>query len=196
MLLTRCINEMRLWCNETMWPYVYREPVWYDFVQITTAIMTKPQSDFEPTKTPHSSPVRARYGFFIVSSLEEGDREMKKALLCLVLFSMMTSSNGNIFSVTGLLCGEFTGHRWISRKKASDVELNVFFDLRLNKRWIKQSWSWWFETPSRPLWRRYNVQKPQPDFELTKKPHSSPCGACIVSFLEEGDREMELRRCA
>ena len=25
---------------------------------------------------------------------------------------MMTSSNGNIFRVTGHLCGEFTGHRW------------------------------------------------------------------------------------
>ena len=29
---------------------------------------------------------------------------------------MMTSSNGNIFRVTGLLCGEFTGHRWIRRQ--------------------------------------------------------------------------------
>ena len=27
---------------------------------------------------------------------------------------MMTSPNGNIFCVTGPLCGEFTGHRWIS----------------------------------------------------------------------------------
>ena len=26
---------------------------------------------------------------------------------------IMTSSNGNIFRVTGPLCGEFTGHRWI-----------------------------------------------------------------------------------
>ena len=26
---------------------------------------------------------------------------------------MITSSNGNIFHVTGPLCGEFTGHRWI-----------------------------------------------------------------------------------
>ena len=26
---------------------------------------------------------------------------------------MMTSSNGSIFHVTGALCGEFTGHRWI-----------------------------------------------------------------------------------
>ena len=36
---------------------------------------------------------------------------------------MMTSSNGNIFRVTGPLCGEFTGHRWIPRTKASDAEL-------------------------------------------------------------------------
>ena len=27
--------------------------------------------------------------------------------------AMMTSSNGNIVRVTGPLCGEFTGHRWI-----------------------------------------------------------------------------------
>ena len=45
---------------------------------------------------------------------------------------MMTSSNGNIFRVTGPLCGEFTGHRWIALTKASDVELWGFFDLRLN----------------------------------------------------------------
>ena len=31
-----------------------------------------------------------------------------------------------------------------------------FFDLRLNKRLRKQSWGWWFETPSRPLWRHCN----------------------------------------
>ena len=30
---------------------------------------------------------------------------------------MMTSSNGNIFRVTGNLCGEFTGLRWIPRIK-------------------------------------------------------------------------------
>ena len=37
--------------------------------------------------------------------------------------NMMTSSNENIFRVTGPLCGEFTGHRWIPRTKASDAEL-------------------------------------------------------------------------
>ena len=35
----------------------------------------------------------------------------------------MTSSNGNIFRVTGPLCGEFTGDRWIPRTNASDAEL-------------------------------------------------------------------------
>ena len=38
----------------------------------------------------------------------------------------MTSSNGNIFRVTGHLCGEFTGHRWVPRTKASDSELWCF----------------------------------------------------------------------
>ena len=40
--------------------------------------------------------------------------------------NMMTSSNGNIFRVTGPLCGESTGHRWIPRTKASDAELWCF----------------------------------------------------------------------
>ena len=31
--------------------------------------------------------------------------------------NMMTSSDGNIFRVTGPLCGEFTGHRWIPHVK-------------------------------------------------------------------------------
>ena len=33
------------------------------------------------------------------------------------------SSNENIFRVTGPLCGELTGHRWIPLTKASDAEL-------------------------------------------------------------------------
>ena len=38
----------------------------------------------------------------------------------------MTSSNGNIFCVTGPLCGEFTGHRWIPHTKPSDEEFRCF----------------------------------------------------------------------
>ena len=54
------------------------------------------------------------------------------------------------FRVIGPLCGEFTIHP--SKKGQS---FDVFFDLRLNKRLSKQSWDWWFETPSRhePLFK-------------------------------------------
>ena len=38
----------------------------------------------------------------------------------------VTASNGNIFRVTGHLCGEFTGRRGIPRTKASDADLWCF----------------------------------------------------------------------
>ena len=69
---------------------------------------------------------------------------------------MMTSSNGNIFRVTGLLYGEFTGHRWIPHTKASDAELDVFFGLRLNQQ-LRKLWTRrWFATLSCSLWRYRN----------------------------------------
>ena len=65
----------------------------------------------------------------------------------------MTPSNGNIFRVTGPLCGEFTGHP--SRRPAT-LSFDVFFDLCLNKRLNKQSRRRWFETPSRSFWCHRN----------------------------------------
>ena len=60
---------------------------------------------------------------------------------------MMTSSNGNIFRVTGHLYVEFTGHRWIPCTKYSCTKASyVYSDMNLNKRLSKQSWGWWFET--------------------------------------------------
>ena len=39
---------------------------------------------------------------------------------------MRMSSNENIFRVSGPLCGEFTGDRWIPLTKASDAKLWCF----------------------------------------------------------------------
>ena len=78
-----------------------------------------------------------------------------------LVFTMMTSSNGNIFRVTGHLCGEFTGPRWIPRTKASDAELWCFLWSARNKRLSKQGWSWWFETLSCSLWRHRNDLSPE-----------------------------------
>ena len=70
---------------------------------------------------------------------------------------MMTSSNGNILSVSGHLCGEFTVTGKFPTQRPVTRSFDVFFDLRVNKRLSKQSWGWWrFETPSRPLWRQSN----------------------------------------
>ena len=69
---------------------------------------------------------------------------------CTEFKSMVTSSNGCIFprywpfvrgihpsSVNSPYKGQWRG-----------ACFDVFFDLRLNKQFSKQSWDWWFETPS------------------------------------------------
>ena len=47
--------------------------------------------------------------------------------------------------------GEFAAQRPVTRS------FDVCFDLRLNNRLSKQSWGWWFETASCPLWRHCNA---------------------------------------
>ena len=46
--------------------------------------------------------------------------------------------------------GQFSVQRPVTRR------FDVLFDQRLNKRLSKQWSDWWFETPSRPLWRHCN----------------------------------------
>ena len=80
----------------------------------------------------------------------------------------MTSSNGRTFSALQSICagnspvtGVFPAQRPVTRS------FDVFFDKRLNKQW----WGWWFETPSRPLWRHCNDVKPY--MRLLRTLHSS-----------------------
>ena len=73
-----------------------------------------------------------------------------------VQLTVMTSSNRNIFRVTGHLCGEFAVSGEFPAQRPVTRSFDVFFDLRLDKRLSKQSWGRWFETPSRPLWRHCN----------------------------------------
>ena len=46
--------------------------------------------------------------------------------------------------------GEFPAQRPETRS------FDFVFDMRLNKRLSRQSWGWWFDTPSHPLWRHWN----------------------------------------
>ena len=76
---------------------------------------------------------------------------------------IMTSSNGSkdqgthpssallaICAGNSPVPGEFPAQRPVTRSFV------VFFDLRLKNRLSKQSWGWWFETLSCPLWRHCN----------------------------------------
>ena len=72
---------------------------------------------------------------------------------------MMTSSNENIFCVTGPLCREFTGPGEFPTQRPVTQSFDVFFDLYPNKRLSKQPWGWWFEMPSWSLWCQRNVHK-------------------------------------
>ena len=73
-----------------------------------------------------------------------------------VTLIMMTSSNGNIFSATGPLYGEFTGHRWIPLTKASNAELWCFIWSVSEQTLSKQSRRRWLEMPLHSLWRHCN----------------------------------------
>ena len=82
--------------------------------------------------------------------------QMNRMMNGLLWVIMMTLSNRNIFHVTEHLCGEFTGPGEFPTQRPVTRSFDVFFDLRLNKRLSKQ-WGWWFEMPSRPLWRHHNM---------------------------------------
>ena len=55
-----------------------------------------------------------------------------------------------LFAGNSPVTNEFSAQRPVTRI------FDVFFDLCLNDRSSKQSWGWWFETPSRSLWRHCN----------------------------------------
>ena len=116
----------------------------------------------------HFSPIALRvrlalssqYLFLVVAKPFAANQNVKTSVPIVLPrcpYFIMTLSNGNLFCVTGHLCGEFTAHRWIPCTKVSDAELWFFFYLRLNKQLSKQWWGWWFETPSCPLSRHCNV---------------------------------------
>ena len=83
-----------------------------------------------------------------------------------IVIFMMTSSNGNIFRVTGHLCGEFTGPGEFPTQRSVTRSFDLFFDLRPNKRLSKQSWGWWFETLLHPLWRHRNGYQSDDDMHI------------------------------
>ena len=69
--------------------------------------------------------------------------------------SMMTSSN--ISALLAICAGNSPVTGEIPAQRPVTRSTDVFFDLRLNKRFSKQSWSCRFKTPSLSLWPHRNV---------------------------------------
>ena len=69
-----------------------------------------------------------------MESTNECDQKGKSGFMSLLhIVLMMTSSNGNIFCVTGPMCRKFTGHWWIASQRPVTWSFDVSYDLRLNK---------------------------------------------------------------
>ena len=92
---------------------------------------------------------------FITCTLSEsiGDRSPHKSSV------MQKAVPGHIVIRVSSICvgnspvtGEFPTQRPVTRS------FDVSFDPRMDIRLSKQSWGWWFEIPSRPLWRHCNVK--------------------------------------
>ena len=100
---------------------------------------------------------------------------------------MMTTSNGNIFRVTGPCAGNSPFSCEFPAQKPVTRSFDVFFDLRLIKRLSKHLPGWWFEMLSRPLWRHCNVIGNQTNFPVPCSQHSAfwwPCSAQCPGHLQ------------
>ena len=96
-------------------------------------------------------------------SLECKNRDLAKAVLInnitLVPLIITHPNNAGPWSISTMMTSsneKFPRYwpfvRGIHRSRSSDV----FFDMHMNTRLSKQSWGWWFETPSWSLWRYCN----------------------------------------
>ena len=105
---------------------------------------------------------------------------------------MMTSSNGNIFRVTGHLCGEFTGHRlingWVNNREAADLRRRrTLYDV-MTRRSVGKSSTFHFRCLF--LWVISNYHF------LTRWRHLRliwPFAANINQFLSAGDKAINVQ---
>ena len=83
--------------------------------------------------------------------------------------------------------GEFPTQRPVTRS------FDVYFDQRPNKRLSKQSWGWWFKTPSRPFWRHRNVSVRLPcvtaAFQMLRPCKQKPITEIFICLLSRSVAE-------
>ena len=103
------------------------------------------------------------------------------------LWRILSTSANHICEGNTPVTGEIPPQRPVTRN------FDVFFDLRLNKRFSKQSRHRWSETPSRSLWHHCNVAS-SGNIEL-KTPDLAKAGShggtCTLEFVSGWRHQME-----
>ena len=84
---------------------------------------------------------------------------------------MMTSSNGNIFRVTGHLCGEFTGPGEFPAQRPVTRSFDVFFDLRPKNGWVNNREAGDLRRLRAPLWRHFDGYARVQGIPYKPRPH-------------------------
>ena len=124
--------RINVWVNNRGADDLRRHRAHYDVIVMYFAVITRYTRHWSSFRITHTVPLMISFDILLllawrscwpkswwrhqgthVTSYNEG-------------WDMRMPSNGNIFRVTGLLCGEFTGHPLIPRTKASDAELWCF----------------------------------------------------------------------
>ena len=109
----------------------------------------------------HSMTYERRIHGWLVDSLHKGPVMQKLYEFCDVIIYSWWHYQMETFPTLLAICA---GNSLVTSEFPAQIpvtrSLDVFFDLHLNKRLSKQSWGWWFETLSRPLWRHCNIVEP------------------------------------
>ena len=155
--------DMRLQCTNLcitkhsycMHPEIYTQLYFLDFVMVITSV------PFQSHDLLHL------FIFFRIASLALRKRAMKGQKDIARWRHQMETYSALLAVCAGNspMTGELPAQRPVTRS------FDVFFDLHLNKRLSKQSWGWWFETPSCPLWHHCNrssFQSPKPKHNTTQ----------------------------
>ena len=74
-------------------------------------------------------------------------------------YVIVTSSNVTFSALLAICAGNSPVTGEFPAQRPVTGGFDVFFDLRMNK-WLSRQWrGWWFDTPSRSLWRYCNVAR-------------------------------------
>ena len=110
-----------------------------------------------PVNSPHKGLITRKMTLLRTSFRIAGLMKTYREVTSLALgYHMMTSSNGSISASLAIYAGNLPVTGKFPAQRPVTRSVDVFFDLLLNKRLRKQSWGWWFATPSRSLWRHCN----------------------------------------